>query len=677
MGIRRWGSLYECSKIDSDKSMSIRLSREILLDPESALNLEWIDTNGLGGWSSSSVLGCNTRSYHGVLVSAVLAPVDRKVMLSRLDESISINNQSIALSTRDFGDTLYPKGFNHLVSFQQTSFPCWEFEIDQVKIRKTIICLQNLNSVCIRYELISESGEIPFSLEPFIAARDYHANQKQNDSLQTGYEIKDSSLILKPEENLPPITLTGPWTKYKHNPCWHHHFFYREEARRGLGDREDLLSSGILQTILGKNSPLTILISTEEPANTSPDLLYCEEIQLRERISISLTPASQLTKVTELKEHLKIASTQFIVTRGKGKTIIAGYHWFTDWGRDTLIAIRGLSIAMGKLDEAQAILHIFCDNVKDGLVPNRFVENEESAEYNTVDASLWLFIAAFEFDKAGGDREFTRQVLLPTLTKIYQDYSKGTRYQIKEDSDGLISAGNPHVQLTWMDAKIGDWVVTPRHGKAVEINALWFNALNILGMFADSFNLSDLASVLKEKAQLTQASFLKVFWNEDTKCLYDVVNSEYSDCSIRPNQIFAVGLPFPIINKEVSILVIKAVREQLLTPRGLRTLSPLDRNYRKNYSGSPHERDSAYHQGTVWPWLIGTYIDAIITQEPDTGLLEAKSILEAMHSHLEEAGIGSISEIFDGDFPHAARGTIAQAWSVSELLRLSILVEKL
>jgi predicted glycogen debranching enzyme len=652
--------------------MFIEIPRHVLSDPAKALELEWLDTNGLGGWASSTVLGCNTRNYHGVLVAAVKPPVDRKVMLSRFDESVIVNGETIHLSTRDFGDVLYPQGYQYLESFKQDIFPSWEFRIGNSIIRKTLLCIQDQNSVCIRYELDSEDS-LPILFEPFVAARDYHGHYGQDSILNQNYEYEDNSLLLRPRSSLPNISLTGPFATYQHNPHWHKRFFYREESKRGLADREDLLCVGKLEAILSKNSPITILLSCEASNDNSADILYAKELQQRQCLSTQLQVS---TKLDILTKHLSVAAQQFIVKRGEGKTIIAGYHWFTDWGRDTLIAIRGLCIATGKLTEAQKILQVFCDSVKNGLVPNRFVEAGQEAEYNSVDASLWLFVAAYEFYNAGGDKTFARCVLLPALTKIFEAYCQGTSYLIKEDSDGLINAGDSHIQLSWMDAKIGDWVVTPRYGKAVEINALWYNALNILGFFADNFDEYSLANLAREKAKKTQLSFNEIFWNETTTSLYDCIRPDFSDPSMRPNQIFAIGLPFALLSKERAAAVLKNIREELLTPRGLRTLSPAHPDYKAVYEGSPHQRDSAYHQGTVWPWLLGTYIDAILFVDPVAGAKEAKEILEGMHSHLYEAGLGSISEIFDAEAPHKARGAIAQAWSVSELLRSCLRVNQ-
>lgn len=681
--------------------MSIQIQKAILQDPKQALELEWLETNGLGGWSSSSIIGCNTRNYHGILIAAVKPPTDRYLMLSRLDESLIIDQQLLSLATRDFGDTLYPQGFQYLTAFNQSLFPSWNYQIGNLKIKKTLLSIHLSNSVCIRYELLSDSPPLTFYLDPFIAARYYHSCQHARSGLNIDFELIDDSVILKNNANLPNIIIKGAIKNYKHSPCWHNRFFYLEEQKRGLGAREDLICSGRLELLLCKEYPITLLISCENNNSNSANEIFHREIQRRESLfkeATSLnkknksffhfifepflakklkqsnrgyqqTSASISKNIEELESQLLIASEQFIVKRDSSKSIIAGYHWFTDWGRDTLIAIRGLCIATGKIDQAQEILKTFCENIKNGLVPNRFVESGEPAEYNTVDASLWLFVAAYEFKKAGGNENFIRETIYPALKNIFESYQNGTIYEIHEDVDGLVSAGNLHIQLTWMDAKIGDWVVTPRHGKAVEINALWYNALNILKIFSQKYKDSSLSKLLDVKIEKTKQSFNQLFWNKSLNCLYDVVNSEGQDSSVRPNQIFAIGLPFQLLSDDKSLSIIKIVKGELLTPRGLRTLSHKDSSYRGKYEGTPYERDSAYHQGTVWPWLLGCYIDALLIHDKESGIQSAQEILSNLHTHLQEAGIGTISEIFDGDFPHKSRGSIAQAWSVAEILR--------
>lgn len=652
-------------------SFEIRLEQETLKSPESAIEFEWLDCNGLGGWSSSSVLGCNTRTYHGLLVAAVTPPTDRRVLLSRLDEYVERDGESLGLATRDFGDTFFPDGYSKLVSFSKQTCPTWEFRCGEDVLRKTLCCIQGTNSVAVRYQLFSKNEFITLALEPFLAYRDYHSLQHEGTNMSGEFEFSDSCLKLHPYPGWPSLHLIGPWSNFESSPVWHRRFLYRQEQKRGLGDREDLLCVGKLRFRISNNESVTILVSTDDLSKASPAKIFDNEIVRRQTSLLETSKRLTLPAMSPFLAQLLEASEQFLVDRGGGTTVIAGYHWFTDWGRDTLISLRGLCIATGKLDTAQQVLKVFCDHIRHGLVPNRFLEDGK-AEFNTVDASLWMFVAAYDFFKAGGDKDFCKYVLLPALTTIFEAYCAGTHFDIREEDDGLIIAGNESTQLTWMDAKIGDWVVTPRHGKAVEINALWFNALNILQEFSEFFGSKQLATKLQDKIRQTQEAFNRVFSTPLLPYLYDVIRAGSADQSIRPNQIFAVGLPFSVLGTEKAQQVLNTVRNELLTPYGLRTLSPKDRHYRPKYDGVPVQRDSAYHQGTVWPWLLGSYIDALVAVEGEAGKSQAVECIRSLARHMHEAGIGSLSEIFDGDAPHHPRGTIAQAWSVAEVLRVTL-----
>jgi len=367
---------------------------------------------------------------------------------------------------------------------------------------------------------------------------------------------------------------------------------------------------------------------------------------------------------------LSAAADQFIVRRAQGETVIAGYHWFADWGRDTMIALPGLTLANGRPDIARRVLAEFAKHVDRGMLPNRFPDAGEAPEYNTVDATLWFFEAIRSFLHYTNDYDFVRATLYPVLKDIVDWHVRGTRYQIHLDDDGLIFAGEPGVQLTWMDAKVGDRVITPRHGKPVEIQALWYNALRVMQDLAGRFNEPDAKQHYAATADKACASFNKLFWNEQGACLYDVVNGNHPDASIRPNQIIAISLPHTMLSKKRAKSILAVVERELLTPRGLRTLSPSDPNYIGRYEGGPATRDAAYHQGTVWPWLIGPYITAYgKTFGRKAGRRFATAWLEKFQPHLYEACLGQVSEIFDGDAPHTPRGCVAQAWSAAELLR--------
>jgi len=373
----------------------------------------------------------------------------------------------------------------------------------------------------------------------------------------------------------------------------------------------------------------------------------------------------------EILKQLHLAADQFLVKRkAMGKTIIAGYHWFSDWGRDTMIALPGLTLSTNHYNDAQSILETFANSMDRGMIPNRFPDRGEAPEYNTVDATLWFFIAVKKYFDATNDFYFVREAIYPHFKKIIEWHEKGTRHNIRVDYDGLLYAGEPGVQLTWMDAKIGDWVVTPRQGKAVEINALWYNAIMIAAYLADIFNDKECITLYKQKANTIYKSFQETFWNNEMGYLYDYVDGDYNDSSFRPNQLYAVSLPHKLMDKEKAKAIVDKVYEKLYTPFGLRSLSPDDKNYKSIYTGDQYSRDSAYHQGTVWSFLLGAFADAIEYAYPEEKKERIKKIIEDFIPHLSTAGLGTISEIFDGDYPHNPKGCISQAWSVAEFLRI-------
>ncbi|MDQ2921757.1 MAG: glycogen debranching protein, partial [Acidobacteriota bacterium] len=391
-----------------------------------------------------------------------------------------------------------------------------------------------------------------------------------------------------------------------------------------------------------------------------------DEITRRKAIAATALDANNVVS------SLVSVADQFIVTRGAQKTIIAGYHWFSDWGRDTMIALPGLTLATGRPDIARSILSEFSQHVNQGMLPNRFPDAGETPEYNTVDATLWFFEAVRSLLQYTNDLEFVRSKLYDVLKDIIVWHGRGTRYNIRVDTDGLLNSGGPGVQLTWMDAKVGDWVVTPRHGKPVEIQALWYNALRVMENLASGFGDED-AKRYARMADLAQKSFNKQFWNREAGCLYDVVNGDLRDGSIRPNQVIAISLPHSMVAKQKAKSILRVVERELLTPRGLRTLSPNDPQYRGRHEGNSMSRDGAYHQGTVWPWLIGPYITAYVkTFGATVGRPIAAEWLNNFQHHFEESCLGQVSEIFDADSPHTPRGCVAQAWSASELLRAAM-----
>ena len=636
-----------------------------LINYEEAVQFEWLETNGLGGWASSTIINSNTRRYHGLLVSSTTPPIERMVLVSKIDERLIINNQPFELGVNDFGDAINPMGNQYLTKFTKDLLPEWTYELNGITIKKTICMVQGENTTVVVYTVLKAPNAFTLELQPFIAARDYHTLQNNKSNLWWDVEFKDGIFRNHPFEHSPNIYIAVPDATYEHHPNWFVHYTYAEEKNRGLDYKEDLMNHGTLSVTLKKGQSVGIIVSTENPKGRDALKLMEQEISRKKALLIK-EPDNQLLK------QLILSADQFIVQRGENlKTIIAGYHWFTDWGRDTMISLPGLCLSTGRFDDAKKIIAAFAKSVSMGMLPNRFPDHEEAPEYNNVDGTLWFFIAIYKYFQVTEDSNFVLKELLPVLTDIINWHYKGTRYNIKVAEDGLLFAGEQGIQLTWMDAKIADWVVTPRMGKPVEVQALWYNALKIYCEFLRLNNQLEEAAKFAAKAAQVKQSFKKIFWNEDGNYLYDVIDrNDKPDASLRPNQLFAISLPFALVEDKEAKAILKIIEERLYTPVGLRTLPTYDLRYVGVYEGSVFKRDSGYHQGTVWCWLLGAYIDALIKLKGSKGKTMAKEVIKEFSHHLEEACIGSVSEIFDGDVPQHPKGCIAQAWSVAELLRV-------
>ncbi|QNA43478.1 amylo-alpha-1,6-glucosidase [Lacibacter sediminis] len=646
----------------------LQKDKTILSDFPEAIRHEWIETNGLGGWSSSSIIGCNTRRYHGLLVAATKPPAERMNLLSKLDETI-ITNSSVGPVSYELGTNLYPNntihpnGNKYLQHFSKELFPQWNYRAGHVRLSKTIAMVQNENTTLVLYKV--EEATEPFTLElrPFVAARGYHSLQHEGPQLQWNAEFENDVFHTMPdgETNL-FIKISG--ATYQHQPAWFNRFHYSVEQYRGLDFEEDLLSHGVFSIQLQKGDSLGIIISTTDPSDKDATLLFQKEEQ--RKLSLLNNNTDDVTK------QLFLAADQFIVKRGDDlKTIIAGYHWFTDWGRDTMIALPGLCLSTGRYNDAKKILSAFAQSVSMGMLPNRFQDNNEPPEYNNVDGTLWYFIAIHKYLAATADEEFVLSELLPVLKEMIDWHFKGTRYNIHVIEDCLLYAGEKGQQLTWMDARIGDWVVTPRMGKPVEVQALWYNALRIFADLLRKNKQEEDAAMVELSAEKVKHSFETLFWNKQAGYLYDVIDEEGTpDPSLRPNQLFAISLPFPLLEGEKAKAILDIITRELYTPVGLRSLARGDERYVGVYGGSPLKRDGSYHQGTVWTWLLGPYADAIYKVGGDEVKEKIKQIIDAFAYHLNEGGIGSVSEIVDADNPHTPRGCVAQAWGVAEWLRI-------
>ncbi|MCE2983858.1 MAG: amylo-alpha-1,6-glucosidase [Parachlamydia sp.] len=648
------------------------------------LRLEWLVTNGLGGYASSTIAGVTTRKYHGLLVSSLPPPLGRTIMLNHLAEQVVFENGErfwIGCEERANGQ-IHFEGLQYLKEFRlEGGMPVWIFNIKGIEIEKKLNMIHLQNTVQITYRLLTPGIKIRLRIQPSLHFRGHEApvNLPINEfyrflACNNQYEISLSSF--------PPLRLKveGSQAKFTLENSFLNNLVYRFEHRAGYESMGDLWSPGYFKVNLEEGKSAHFIASTENweaiLAMTGTDAINAEK-ERRNELLHSAPP--------ELREgfagELVLAADQFIIipssrvedasrARAAGgdiRSIIAGYHWFTDWGRDTMISLEGLTLSTGRHIEAKWILLTFSHYVKEGLIPNMFPEGEIEGLYHTADATLWYFHAIDRYIQITGDRDILH-TLYPILHEIIDYHLKGTAFGIGVDvKDGLLKQGIEGYQLTWMDAKVGDWVVTPRRGKAVEINALWYNALRLMEEWQPDWKKETFAD-FKKMAELAYQSFNEQFWNEEKGMLYDLINEMGKDPACRPNQIFSFSLKYPILQPSRWKAVLHAVEKELLTPVGLRSLSPSHPDYKSRYDGDLRARDAAYHQGTVWGWLIGPFIDAWIRVYPNDRE-GARRFLMTFEAHMNEAGIGSIGEIFDAQEPFIPRGCIAQAWSVAEVLR--------
>jgi predicted glycogen debranching enzyme len=647
----------------------IRFNETICRDLNTSAKREWLETNGLGGFASSTISGINTRRYHGLLVAATKPPVGRMVLLSKVEETLIINGRRHELSANRYPGVVHPQGYQYLKEFRQDPFPVFVYQVEDVELEKSVFLVHGENTTVVQYA-VRGTGDAPCTLElrPLIAFRDYHNTTHANEALNPACETGPGSLKFTPYAGLPPLFLAHDDAAIRPTGDWYRSFEYDVERDRGLDFQEDLFNPCALVLDLNRNARPAWIASTEAHSSSTADSLRDREIKRRQALFESAPMDDPFVR------SLVLAADQFIVQRGQESTVIAGYHWFSDWGRDTMIALPGLALATNRPDVARSILLSFALHVDRGMLPNRFPDAGEAPEYNTVDATLWFFEAVRAFVEKTGDYEFIRKSLYPVLADIVSWHERGTRYGIRVDADGLLCAGEPGVQLTWMDAKIGDWVVTPRQGKPVEIQALWYNALRIMEDLAEAYGYDSDRGRYADMAERTRTAFASLFWNESQGCLFDVVDGEYRDGAIRPNQIFAVSLIHQMLSPEQARSVVSVVQRELRTPYGLRSLAPSDPAYRGRYDGDPHSRDSAYHQGTVWPWLLGPFLRAYLqaNNHSQTARVQAEQWLAALKAYVESSGVGQVPEVFDGDAPHRAGGCMAQAWSIAELLHTHV-----
>ncbi|HEX6171488.1 MAG TPA: amylo-alpha-1,6-glucosidase [Chitinophagaceae bacterium] len=644
--------------------MQLKKDKSFLQNFIQAAECEYLETNGLGGWSGSSITGAHTRRYHGLFVAAINPPTDRMVLLSKLDETIIVGGNRYELSCNLYnGDVLHPNGNQYLDSFTKDFFPEWIYEVNGIRLKKTICMVHNENTVVVKYEVLK--AESPFKIEflPLMASRGYHELGHASPRMYWDADFNNGIFHNQPDGSN-NVYISIPGSTYQHTLRWFNNFKYSVEQYRGLDYTEDLFNHGVFFVQLKEGDELNIIVSTENPEERDGADLIKQEYKRRKKL-LKGQPEDQTLR------QLILAADQFIVKRDEDlKTVIAGYHWFTDWGRDTMISLPGLTLSTGRFDDAKKILAAFAQSVSMGMLPNRFQE-KEPPEYNNVDGTLWYFIAVYKYLLATDDKKFVFDEILPVLKEIIDWHFKGTRYNIHVDEDGLLYAGEVGQQLTWMDARIGTWVVTPRMGKPVEIQALWYNVLKIFAELLRQNKQTKDAALIETNAAKAKESFDKLFWYADGNYLYDVIDENSKpDATLRPNQLFAISLPFSLIDDEKAEAVLKIVEEKLYTPVGLRSLPAEDVHYVPHYGGDQWHRDSSYHEGTVWSWLLGPYVDAIVKLQAMSYELRARKVINDFKYHLNEGCMGSVSEIFDADVPHHPRGCVAQAWGVAEVLRV-------
>lgn len=669
----------------------INLESDTLADSERSLRTEWLVTNGLGGYASSTVLGLNTRKYHGLLVSAFNPPVDRRVLLARLEEEIVLGDQVYRLWANEEESGIHGGGFRFLSGFSLKPFPSFRYSLNQqLQLNKTVFMPHEINASVVLYEVANASAKRPrISVAPVVNSRGFHSVTGRGD-FQLGFRQLDSShnVVVEPSNGLSTLLLFSKEGNFVASQGEWVESLYRIESQRGESSVDYNYKQGFFEfdappnettqfsivAVAGRNraeAEDTLAVIRKSPTNV--DGLFSAQLKREEGLLEDFRKRYADVEFEDWLKWVVLSADSFLVKResAQSRSVIAGYHWFNDWGRDSLISLPGLTLVTGRFEDAKQILLTFTHYTSNGLVPNSFPDSPEGTPaYNTVDATLWFVNAVLQFLKYTGEFEFVRKKLWATLKSCVEQHVNGTLFGIRVDSDGLISHGS---QLTWMDAAPNGMPITPRDGKAVEVQALWYNALKIMQQLAHSFNSEDESETYQRMADRAKQSFLEKFWNPQSTCLYDVVKGSNKDDSLRPNQVLAVSLDFTMLDPAKAQQVVETVQKQFLTPYGLRTLANSDPRYVGKYGGDRWHRDKSYHNGTVWPWLLGPFTTAFLKVKGNGAKWRNyafESFLKPLFTEeLYRAGLGSISEIFDGDEPHEPNGCIAQAWSVAEPLR--------
>ena len=662
-------------KANSEKIISIPVDKKSI---EDLLTKEWLLTNDRGSYASSTIIGCNTRRYHGLLVGSLNPPANRIMALANCLEMVILNGNVLNLSTFEFHNKFTPAGFTFLNRFRRNAGVHFDYQLPQFQVTKSVYLLRDADMVALVYDFTAVRQPLEFVLRPFVGLRDFHTLQKSYAHISSAW-LSDGLLIRHDTPGSCELFLRCPSMDFEKDEQWWFNFTYRNDEQRGQDFTEDLWTPGFFKGTIDSPTKLVFWANLGISGKTVIELQTDIETVREDLRTYQNTLTAAPGTMDEKLRKLCLAADQFITKRQPSEgceprtTILAGFPWFADWGRDAFIALPGLLLSTGRFEEAKSVLTTFAAAADEGMIPNRFDDYSNTAHFNSVDASLWFINAAFQYLNATGDSEtFTRQ-LLPVIRCIIDSYRNGTRADIRADSDGLITAGNEQTQLTWMDAKYDGVAFTARHGKAVEVNALWYNALCLLAQFYDNHDDTENAKRYHEMADKVKTSFCGLFWNKEAGYLYDCILPDGSaDASLRPNQIFAVSLPFSPLSPQQQKAVVDAVQKNLLTPFGLRTLNVQDSRYKGVYEGPQKERDQAYHQGTVWPYLLGPFVESYLKVNGFSRKSKKKAaqFIKPLMRHLTEDGcLGQICEIFDGDAPHKPKGCFAQAWSVAELIR--------
>jgi predicted glycogen debranching enzyme len=629
-------------------------------------NAEWIEADGLGGFASGTVSGIRTRRYHASLLTATTPPAGRMALVNGFDAWVETPGGTFAISSQRYNpDLVHPDGASRVESFEYEPWPRWRYKIDSdIVIEQELFVPKGESAVFISWKVVSPNDDnLKLKVRPLLSGRDFHSTHHENSSFRFEAEQNGECVTFRSYDGVPAVVAYSNG-HYAHDPTWYRNFLYSEELARGLDAIEDLGSPGVFEFSISRK-PAVLMLAAEGHAITDIESIEARHAQIR---------SIEQARRQYFSSPLERAADAYLVKRSKGKTLIAGYPWFGDWGRDTFIALRGLCIATGRLEDARDILLQWAGAVSQGMLPNRFPDQGEQPEFNSVDASLWYIIAVNDYLLAAEKQptltdDCHTEKLRAAVEAILAGYNEGTRFGIRTDRDGLLSAGERGQQLTWMDARVDGREITPRIGKPVEIQALWLNALAIGAKFSERWE------ALFEKGH---AAFQSKFWNEHAGYLADVIDCDHQsgviDLTFRPNQILAVGgLPLTLLSKEKARRVVDAVEMRLLTPVGLRSLGPGEPGYAPHYQGDSRSRDSVYHQGTVWPWLIGPFVEAWVRVHGANAAARRKArarFLPPLYEHFNHAGLGHVSEICDAEPPHTPRGCPFQAWSLGELLRL-------